>query len=171
MIFLRYFFNGKVLHFVQAQIYFFLRFDFWFLFNLSSFPSLKGRQTPLSNSKSVKVTKSKRDRFLVSKKKINFQIPQRNKNLPFDQVFSKSVKFSKKISIIKCSCNSMALRSYIFLFAARKLNFSNKQVRIYFFLFSCVRWLFFQLYAGYVLINECTCCFFKCKRTKLYHLL
>ena len=34
---------------------FFSLFDFWLLFKFSSFPLLKGRQTPLSNSESVQL--------------------------------------------------------------------------------------------------------------------
>ena len=33
-------------------------FDFWFLLKFSSFPLLKGSQTPLTNSENVKVTKT-----------------------------------------------------------------------------------------------------------------
>ena len=36
----------------------FSRFDLWFLFKFSAFLFLKGGQTPLSNNKSVKVTKN-----------------------------------------------------------------------------------------------------------------
>ena len=50
------FFSAKILKFVMAQFYyFFLRFDFKFIFKLSAFQLLRGRQTPLVNSESVKV--------------------------------------------------------------------------------------------------------------------
>ena len=47
--------SGKIFKFVHAQIYFFSRFDFWFLLRFSSFDLLEGRQTPISKSENIKV--------------------------------------------------------------------------------------------------------------------
>ena len=65
-------FFQKVLKLVYAQ--FGSNFDF---FEIHFFLLLKRGRTSLSNSKSVEVTK-KRDRLLVSKVEINFQLCQRN---------------------------------------------------------------------------------------------
>ena len=53
----KFFFPGKVLKFVHAQIHFIVFSTFDFL-KFSSFTFLKGRQSPPSKSKSVKITKN-----------------------------------------------------------------------------------------------------------------
>ena len=74
--FFRIFFSGKVLKFVQAQIYFFccLNFDF-FLVQFISFVKRKANSTIEPRAERLE----KRDRLLVSKLKSRFQISQRNK--------------------------------------------------------------------------------------------
>ena len=79
----------------------FLQFDLWFFFKFSAFLLLKGRQTPLSNSKIVKVTKSV-IYFQVWKWKLIIIYPSEIKVLPIDPVFSNWVNFYKKVSIINC---------------------------------------------------------------------
>ena len=62
---------------LQVQFNFW-RFDFSFLFKFSSFLLLKGSQTPLSNSKCVKVKKNVID-FLFRKWKIIIRFPRKVK--------------------------------------------------------------------------------------------
>ena len=69
-------------------------------FKFSAFLLFKERQAPLSNSKSVKVTK------IFQKWKIIIRFPSEIKVLPFDPVFSNWVDFNKKVSIIDWSTNS-----------------------------------------------------------------
>ena len=64
------------------------------LFTLISTFSRKRRQFPLSNSKSAR--SQKRDRYLISKVELNFQISHRNKNLLIHTVFTNLVNFIKK---------------------------------------------------------------------------
>ena len=65
-----------------------LSFDF--CLNASSFILLKERQTPLSNSESVNVTKNKNVIGSLGRMDFNHKIFQRNiKKLPIDPLFSK----------------------------------------------------------------------------------
>ena len=71
------FFSGKSLKNLITLNFDFSGFDLLFLFKLSAFPLLKRSQTPISNSKSVKVrTKGS---TLVSKVEFKYQISQWNK--------------------------------------------------------------------------------------------
>ena len=79
-------------------------------FKSSSIPLLKGRQTPLSNSRNCKGHK-KRDRLLVSKSSFSLR---NKKNLLIDPVFSNGVYLIKNVSIIKYSRNSKMYR-HLFL--------------------------------------------------------
>ena len=54
----------------------------------------------------------KRDRLLILKEEINFQISQLNKS--FDPVFSYWVNFIKKVFIINCSTNSKSFKAMFF---------------------------------------------------------
>ena len=94
------FFSGKFLTFVRTQIYC-LWYDFWFFFKFSSFLLLKGRQTPLSRSKSVSATKNVIDLYF---RKLNLiiEFPSEIKILRFDPVFSNWVNLIFKIFLINC---------------------------------------------------------------------
>ena len=109
-------FPGKVLKKVRAQIYFSL-YDHLFL---SSFPLLKVRQTPLSNSKNIKVTKNVIDLYF-RKWNLIFRFRSGIKLLPFDPVFSNWVNLIIKMSIINCSRNSKNYKGIFFCFKVRKL--------------------------------------------------
>ena len=76
MIFL-VFFSGKSLKNLITLNFDFSGFDLLFFFKLSAFTLLKRSQTPISNSKSLKVrTKGS---TLISKVEFNYQISQWNK--------------------------------------------------------------------------------------------
>ena len=88
--------SGTVLKFVQAQIYLSAGFDLRFFVKFTSFPLLKGRQTPLLNSKCNDYEKS--ERFLVSKVEFHFQVSQWNK------------KVTRKVSFINSTRNSKSFK-------------------------------------------------------------
>ena len=72
MLFL-FFFQENFLNLFRLKLAF-LRFCFYFMFKFSSLLLLKGKQTPLSNSKSLKITKN--ERLLASKVDFNFSVSQ-----------------------------------------------------------------------------------------------
>ena len=110
--FFLFFFQEKVSKFVHAKFWFFV---VWLVvsFKFSAFPLLKGRQTPLSNSKSVKVTKNV-IHFWFRKWKLIIRFHGEIKVLRIDPVFSNWVNFSLKMSIINCSTNSKSFRHLFF---------------------------------------------------------
>ena len=97
----------------------FLLSDLWFHFKLSLINLLKGRQTPLSNSKNIRSQETKYQSWnLIIRFLSEIQV------LLFDPVFSNWIKFFKK------SLNHNfflkfegALWAYILLFEIRKLKF------------------------------------------------
>ena len=101
-------------------------FPFDFFLQYSSFPLLKGRQTPLSNNESVKVTK-------------NFLNLQRNKKLPIDPILSEWVIFNKKVPIKNIFFNIRALTWSVFL-EFQKL----KLCKIICFRFACILYIHFS---------------------------
>ena len=74
---------------------------------------LKGRQTPLSNSKSVKVAKNVID-FYFQKWNSIIRFSNEIKFLPIDPGFSNRVNFAKKVLIISCSKSSKSFKTIFF---------------------------------------------------------
>ena len=123
----------------------FSRFEFWFIIKFSSLLLLNVRQTPLSNSKSVKVTKNViKLEFL--KWNLKFRSPSKIKIFLLDPVFSNWINFIKKVPVINCSRNSKSFKG-IFFFNSKEEIFSiNKSD---FFLFYLRSLTLFQLSVDY----------------------
>ena len=82
----------------------------------------------------------KRDRLLISKLEIKYQISQRNKFLPIDPAFSNWFKSNKKVSIINCSTISKSFKVIYFFFEIQKLKVFEK-TRQFFFSFLTLKLL------------------------------
>ena len=122
-----FFFQEKILKFIHAQFWF---FAVWLIFfKFSKFPLLKGKQNPLSISKTSK-GHEKRERLLISKMEINYEISQCNQILPIDPVFSNWVNVNKKVSITNCPVNSKSFKA-IFLFEIQKLKILKKNESVF----------------------------------------
>ena len=86
--------------------------------------------------------REKRDRLLISKMEINYQVPSEIKVLAFDQIFSNWVNFNKEVSMINCSTNSKSFKAiYFFYIENQKLKVIEKKQSV-FFQFPCVHYSF-----------------------------
>ena len=81
-------------------------------------------QDPLSNSKSVKITKNVIDFQFRKKKYFNFHISQWNKKLLIDPVFSnKIILLIKKVPILNLSRSSNSFKGIYFFLRNSKAEF------------------------------------------------
>ena len=97
--------------------------------------------------------REKRDRLLISKMEINYQVPSEIKVLAFDQIFSNWVNFNKEVSMINCSTNSKSFKAiYFFYIENQKLKVIEKKQSV-FFSVSLRSLLFSQSSIGYVFFS------------------